>query len=597
MQQFTEPAAPARHSRRPAVVPLLLALGLTLPVLAACQQEFGGNFLLAAPERAADAPVRAERHMIAASHPLAAEAGRSVLRRGGNALDAAIAAAMVMSLVEPQSSGIGGGGFLVHYAAKAGAIDTYDGRQTAPKSAHPYMFLDGAGKPRTAADAGEGGLPVGVPGLLRMLEMAHKEHGRLKWSELFQPAIKLAGDGFPISKRLAQEIAENKTLRRHAAAQAYFFDAAGAPKPAGTRLRNPDLADTLGVIAEKGADAFYTGEIAEAVARAVSFAGVNPVSMTAADIAAYAAKKRPPVCLPYRAWLVCGMGPPSSGGIATLQILGILQGRDLAKMGPDSAAAQHLIAEASALAFADRNVYVADPEFVPVPTAGLLDPDYLGSRAALIQPGKAGGQREPGMPGARASLRFAPDVADTGISTAHVSVIDTDGNAVALTASINRPFGSRLMVRGFLLNDELTDFSFRPNLNGAPVANRAGPGKRPRSSMAPTLVFDGRGRAVMALGSPGGARIIGYVVKTLVASFDWGMNVQAAIDLPYVLNRGDGVEIEKDTRLVKLQPALEKMGHKVTLTSGISGINAVRVVADGLEGGADRRREGQALGD
>ena len=535
--------------------------------------------------------------MISASHPLAAEAGRDILRRGGGALDAAIAAAMVMALVEPQSSGIGGGGFLVHYAAKSGAIDTYDGRQTAPKSAHPYMFLDGAGRPREAADAGEGGLPVGVPGLLRMLEMAHKEHGRLAWRELFQPAIKLAGDGFPISNRLAREIAESKSLRRHAAAQAYFFDAAGAPKPAGARLRNPDLADTLGAIAEKGSDAFYKGEIAEAVARAVSFAAINPVPMTAADIAAYAAKKRPPVCLPYRAWLVCGMGPPSSGGIATLQVLGIVQGFDLAKLGPDSAAAHHLIAEASALAFADRNIYVADPDFVPVPAAGLLDPGYLGPRAALIRPDKAGGKREPGMPRAGAFLRHAPDADESGTSTAHVSVIDADGNAVALTASINRPFGSRLMVRGFLLNDELTDFSFRPNLNGAPVANRAGPGKRPRSSMAPTLVFDNRGRAVMALGSPGGARIIGYVVKTLIASLDWGLDAQAAIDFPNVLSRGDAVEIEKGTRLVNMKPALEKMGHKVELMGGASGVNAVRVVKDGLEGGADRRREGKALGD
>ncbi|HEX9702946.1 MAG TPA: gamma-glutamyltransferase [Rhodospirillales bacterium] len=594
MQLSARNSETARRNRRLPAVALVAALALPL---AACQHEEAGGLFITQPTQPAGQPVRAKRHIIAASHPLAAEAGRDVLRRGGGAIDAAIAAAMVTGLVEPQASGIGGGGFLLHYAAKSGAIDAYDGRETAPKSAHPYMFLDGTGKPSDGEEAGEGGLPVGVPGLLSMLEMAHKEHGRLAWRQLFEPAIKLARDGFPISARLARQIAGARDLAGHAAANAYFYETDGTPKPAGAVLRNPDFADTLAQVAENGADAFYKGPIADAVARAVSTAAKNPVPMTAADIAAYAPKKRPPVCLPYRAWLICGMGPPSSGGIATLQILGMLQGFDLAKLGAESAAALHLIGEASNLAFADRNVYVADPDFVPVPAAGLLDPGYLKLRAALIQPSKAGGRREPGMPGAGALLWPAGDADGAGTSTAQVSVIDAQGNAVALTASINRPFGSRLMVRGFLLNDELTDFSFRPNNNGAPVANRAGPGKRPRSSMAPTIVFDNRGRAVMALGSPGGARIIGYVVKTLIAALDWKLDLQAAVDYPNVLGRGRGIEIEDNPRLLKLKPALEKMGHSVQVFDGASGVNAVGAVKDGLEGAADRRREGAALGD
>ena len=580
--------------RKAATVVVTLAL---LGPLAACQHEGGAgpSLMLAGPP--AVGPVKAKRHMIVADHPLAAGAGREILRSGGTAVDAAIAAQMVLTLVEPQSSGIGGGGFLMHFAANTGAVDAYDGRETAPKSAHPYMFLDGAGKPLAAADAGVGGLPVGVPGLVRMLELAHKDHGRLPWRELFGPAIKLARVGFPISKRLARQFAGADGLRESPVAGSYFFDSDGTPKPAGTVLRNPDLAETLAAIAEGGADAFHDGAIAEAIARAVGSAPRNPATMTADDLKAYRAKKRPPLCLPYRTWLVCGFGPPSSGGVATLQILGILQGFDLAALGPESSRAVHLIGEAGGLAFADRDVYIADPDFVPVPADGLLDPQYLALRASQITGAKAGGRRQPGMPGAGATLHPPHATAEAGTSTAHLSVVDADGNAVALTASINRPFGSRLMVRGFLLNDELTDFSFTPNADGAPVANRAGPGKRPRSSMAPTLVFDGRGRVVMAIGSPGGPRIIGYVTKALIAALDWRLDIHRAVAYPNFVNRNGALEIEKDTSLARMAPALKAMGHEVLPISGVSGLNGILVAKDGLEGATDPRREGASLGD
>ncbi len=573
-------------------------------LLAACEHEKGGTgFSLTTPvekklEKAAPAiPAKATKHMIVAGHPLAAEAGRDILRKGGTALDAAIAAEMVLSLVEPQSSGIGGGAFLMHYGAKSGAIDAYDGRETAPKSASAYMFLDGTGKPLGRRDAGAGGLGVGVPGLLRMLERAHKDHGKLPWAELFQPAIKLAEDGFAISKRLALLLRTAKDLTISPAMKAYFFDANGKPKKAGTILKNPALAETLKTVADKGADAFYRGAIADAIAKAVSSSPKNPVRMIASDFATYKAKKRPPVCLSYRQWLICGMGPPSSGGITTLQILGILQKFDMAKIKPGSVQAIHLVGEAGALAFADRNVYIADPDFVPVPSAGLLDPKYLSLRASEISLNKAGGKKQPGLPASSVSLNRFSDDDGEGFSTTHLSVIDKDGNAVAMTASNAWTFGSRLMAAGFILNNQLTDFSFTPNRDGAPVINRAAPGKRPRSSMAPILVFDANGKVVLSIGSPGGSRIIGYVAKAIIATLDWKMNIQDAGNLPNFLSRNKGLEIEKDTALVDLREDLELLGHQVKLFSSPSGLNGIAVTKAGLEGGADKRREGLALGD
>ncbi|MSO93315.1 MAG: gamma-glutamyltransferase [Rhodospirillales bacterium] len=544
-------------------------------------------------------PATAQRHMIAAPHPLAAEAGREMLKAGGSAVDAAIAAQMVLTLVEPQSSGIGGGGFIMHYAAKSGNITAYDGRETAPASAHPYMFLDGTGKEKAFDDAMIGGLSVGVPGLLRMLEMAHKEHGRLPWKTLFQAAIKHAEKGFPISRRLHESIAGAvKHLGLFPDTAKYFLDADGKAKPAGAILVNKPLAATLQLIAERGPDAFYSGPIADDLVKTVQQAPRNPAGMKKSDLAGYKAKKRDPQCMPYHEHLLCGMGPPSSGGLTVLQILGILQKFNVAQMKPGSVESVHVIAEASRLAFADRNAFIGDPDFVSVPTAGMLAPDYLEKRAGEISLSRAAsGKVAPGALSAKHTRLSLPDAVAEGDSTDHVSVIDADGNAVAMTTSIEHQFGSRLMVRGFLLNNQLTDFNFTPNDGNVPVPNRVAPGKRPRSSMAPTLVFDGQGRVVMAVGSPGGSRIIGYVLNSIIAALDWKLNIQEALELPHFVNRNGKTELEAGTPLEKLRPALEKLGHEVDVVRMQSGLHGLMAVDGRLTGGADPRGVGLAVGD
>ncbi|MEE8559182.1 MAG: gamma-glutamyltransferase family protein, partial [Alphaproteobacteria bacterium] len=438
-----------------------------------------------------------------------------------------------------------------------------------------------------------GGRSVGVPGLLRMLELAHRDHGRLPWARLFQPAIALAERGFAVSPRLASLIATDKHLKASPGAAAYFYDAAGNPRPAGHVLKNPAFAETLRRVAEGGADAFYSGPIARAIVEAVRGVKHNAGAMTLADLEGYRAKRRGPVCAPYRAWRVCGMGPPTSGGIAVLQILGVLAHFDLAALEPNSAAAVHLIAEAGRLAFADRNAFLADSDFVPVPVERLLDAAYLARRARAISPGKSLGKAAPGLPtqnGAMPAQRDPP-------STTHLVVVDADGNAVSMTASIESAFGSRLMAAGFMLNNELTDFSFRPASEGRAVANRVAPGKRPRSSMSPTLVLDGERRLVLAVGSPGGSRIIGYVARALIAALDWGLDPQAAVELPHALNRNGATDLEEGTGVAALKPALEALGHEVRVRKMTSGLHAVAITPGGLEGGADPRREGVALGD
>ncbi len=505
------------------------------------------------------------RHAVAAAHPLAAEAGLEMLRAGGSAVDAAIAAQMVLNLVEPQSSGIGGGGFMMHYSAESGEIAAYDGRETAPAGSNPYMFMDGSGKPRQFQDAAVGGLAVGVPGLLRMLELAHREHGRLPWIDLFEPAIRLATEGFEVSPRLHAMVDADRYLKTFPATAAYFHDDQGKARPVGHRLVNRPLAETLRLVAKYGADAFYNGPLGVDMVRAVRGADPNPGFLSEEDLEGYRAKKRQPVCLFYRLWMVCGMPPPSSGGVTTLQILGILQRFELAALEPASAPAIHLVSEASRLAFADRDIYVADPDFIPVPTAGMLDPGYLDLRGQGIGLTRSLGLAEPGMPGVGGGLGFAPGDDGHGVSTTQLSVIDEYGNAVAMTTSIESAFGSRLMVRGFLLNSQLTDFAFDPNRYGAPVANRLEPGKRPLSSMAPTLVFDGSGKVAMAVGSPGGSRTIGYVAKTLIGVLDWGLDIKEAIDLPNFLNRNGVTELERGTALEDLAPALQALGHEVSI--------------------------------
>ena len=539
----------------------------------------------------------AQNYMIAAAHPLASKAGLEMLRSGGSAADAAIAAQMVLSLVEPQSSGIGGGAFLLHYNAKSGVTESFDGRETAPKSAHPKMFLMANGKPKKIFDAVVGGSAVGVPGLVRMLEMVHQEHGNLPWADLFRPAIRLAEKGFPVSSRLAGQLSREKYLRETPAALGYFYHPDGSNKMAGTILKNPTFAATMRQIAKGGADAFYTGPIAESIVLAVRDAKRNKSGMTLMDLANYRAVKRRPVCANYRTKLVCGMGPPSSGGLTTLQILGLLSGFNMKKITPASLEAIHLLGEAGALAFADRNAYVGDSDFVNVPTQKMIDSGYLKRRAKKINIRRAGGRRRAGEPSIPGAQRLSPHEGYEGLSTTHLSVVDANGNAVSMTSSVENAFGSRQMASGFILNNQLTDFSFRPTQNGYDIANRVTAGKRPRSSMSPTLVFNEDGSLMMAVGSPGGSRIIGYVAKTLVGVIDWGLSTQEAIDLPNFLSRNRGLEIEKNSRLEALRPGMEALGHKVKTLKLHSGLQGIRVTPRGLEGGADKRREGIALGD
>lgn len=538
----------------------------------------------------------ATRSMIVTANPLASEAGFAMLERGGSAVDAMIAAQLVLNLVEPQSSGIGGGAFLLHWDAQAGRLVTFDGRETAPAAVGPDLFLKPDGQPMALEEAIPGGRSVGVPGTLALLELAHRLHGRLPWAGLFQPAIDLAESGFPISARLASAIAESaEKLAAFPATRGYFLGPDGAPRPSGGTLRNPELAATFRTLAAEGSAPFYRGEIGAGIVAAVREAPVSPGAMTPADLAGYRVALRDPVCRPYRRYEVCGMGPPSSGGIAVLQILGLLEHFDMARLGP-RVDGVHVLLEASKLAFADRDLYLADIDFVPVPVAGLLDSAYLTARAQAIRLDAALPKASAGNPPWRRAAELAPDRHDERPGTSHLDVIDAEGNAVSLTTTIESGFGSRLMTGGFLLNNELTDFSFLPSENGRPVANRVEPGKRPRSSMAPTMVFDESGGPTLLLGSPGGSRIIGYVARTLVAILDWGMPPQAAIAMGHALNRNGPTELEPGTDMAGLADPLRARGHEVRLVEQSSGLHAIQRVGGLLISGVDPRREGAAVG-
>jgi gamma-glutamyltranspeptidase / glutathione hydrolase len=571
----------------------ILASGLALAQAPAARAPEGASGT-AAPRTA----VTADRQMVVAANPLAADAGRQILRQGGSAVDAAIAMQMVLTLVEPQSSGIGGGGFLLHYGAEKKKVEAYDGREIAPAGATPDMFLDAEGKPLAFNDAALGGHAVGVPGVLRLLEMAHDEHGRLPWARLFEPAMRLALDGFPMSQRLAKLIADTPQLKEFPATRAYFFDADGNPKAAGARLTNPDLAETFRVIANGGAQAFYNGGLGRAMVKAVRETG-KPGKLSTEDLKNYRALKREAVCGAYRQYKICGMGPPSSGGVAVLQAMMILERFDLRALSPNSAPAVHLISEATKLAFADRNRYLADPEFEQIPVEKLIDRRYLSARAKLVNPERATGRAEPGKMATRASR--AADTLSELPATSHLSVVDVAGNAVAFTTSIERAFGSYVMVRGFLLNNQMTDFAARPRDGDTLNINRVEPGKRPRSSMAPTIVLDRESRLIMALGSPGGPRIIPYVVQTLVATLDWNLDAQRAVALPHFANMNGPIELERETNIVALAADLRALGHDIVLNSQTSGLGLIQVVRrqgqTRFVGGADPRREGEALGD
>ena len=535
--------------------------------------------------------------MAVTAHPLASQAAFAMLQRGGSAVDAAIAAQMVLTLVEPQSSGIGGGAFLLHYRAEGGLMQAFDGRETAPKAAGPGLFLKPDGSRMKWTDARQGGRSVGVPGTVRMLALAHGQHGRLPWADLFQPAIKLAADGFPVPERMHAAIARVKDWSLLPDAAAYFLDGDGEPWPAGHLLRNPALAETFRALAADP-DALNTGPIAGRIVAAVRGYEANPGLLTAADLAAYQPKVREAVCGPYLAYRVCGMPPPSSGGPTVLMILGFAERLKLHGHDPASPAWAHLFAEASRVAFADRNQYMADPDFVPQPTAGLIDAAYLDQRVRLIDPAAALGKVEPGQPPEKQGSLLSPHPGVNERGTSHLSIVDAAGNVVSMTTTIESALGSRLLVGGFLLNNELTDFSFLPAKDGAPVANRVESGKRPRSSMAPVIVFDAAGEPVLAAGSPGGSRIIGYTAGAVIRVLGHGQTPQQAVEARHVINRnGSSTEIEEGAGAEPLAAALEALGHKVKVRGLTSGLHLIKITPESLQAGVDPRREGQAIGE
>ncbi len=591
---------------------VLVALGLALVPIPAVAQEtadavapeaatMGGAVAESAAAQAALAaksagqPVSAETWMVAAANPLAVEAGARVLEAGGSAADAMVAVQAVLGLVEPQSSGLGGGAFLVWYDAATGEVTTLDGRETAPLAARPTLFQDEAGEPLKFFDAVVGGRSVGTPGTPALMAAAHARWGNQPWAGLFDDAIGLAEDGFAVSPRLAGLVARDaERLSRFETTRDYFLPGGVGLVP-GQLLQNPAYAETLRSIAAEGAIAFYTGPIAADIVATVQGAPGNPGVLSETDLAIYQIHERAPVCVTYRSRDVCGMGPPSSGALTVGQILGMLDSYDLAALGPDSAEAWRLIGDASRLAFADRGRYMADSDFVPMPTAGLVDPDYLAARAGLLAGDDALPEVAPGSPAFDHALNWADDMSIEFPSTSHISIVDAAGNALSMTTTIENGFGSRLMVRGFLLNNELTDFSFRSHRDGVAIANRVEPGKRPRSSMSPTIVLED-GAPVLVVGSPGGSRIIGYVAKTIIAHLDWGMDVQQAVSMPHAVNRFGTYDLEEGTGAEALGEGLAAMGYEVNTRPLTSGLHAISL-GEGLLGGADPRREGIAIGD
>lgn len=542
---------------------------------------------------------RAEHFMAVTANPHATAAAVAMLRRGGSAVDAAIAAQLVLGLVEPQASGIGGGAFMLYWDRQPQRLRYYDGRETAPAAVDENYFLQANGQPLPFFDAVIGGYSVGVPGVVRMLALSHRQHGRLPWAMLFEPAIRLAEHGFAISPRLNTLISETPRLRESPTLRGYLFLPDGSPKPAGTLLNNPAYAKTLRLLARSGEEAFYNGPIARDIVAAVQANPNRPGKLALADIDNYRAREREPLCADYHTYRVCGPAPPSSGGSTVLAILGMLQAVGPAQREPDSLAFYHHFAEASRLAFADRDTYLGDPDFVAIPLAGLVAPDYLAARARLIDPAKAAVEVSPGQPTwpRAAAVDYLRSASPELVSTSHISIVDSFGNALSMTTSVESAFGSRVMVDGFILNNQLTDFSFTPrDQAGRQVANRIQPGKRPRSSMAPMIVFK-EGRPVLLLGSPGGARIIDYVAKTLVYILDDSLRMDAAIASPHIIAMGRGVELEQGRVGAGVDGGLEALGHLVKTQPQASGLNGIAIDERGLSGVSDPRREGTVGGE
>jgi gamma-glutamyltranspeptidase/glutathione hydrolase len=535
--------------------------------------------------------------MVSAADPRAAAAGVEMLRKGGSAADAAFATLLALNVVEPQSSGIGGGGYLV-YSARGGAPATYDGREIAPMAATPTWFFKD-GQPMPFSEAQPGGKSVGVPGNMRMMALAHRRYGKLPWAVLFQPAIRLARDGFAITPRLRNSLEENRgTGALSAEARAMFYGADGNPRPVGTIVRNPAFANFLEQLAALGPDSFYAGPNAQAIAAAVSRAAHNPAPMTFGDIAAYEAKPRQPLCGTYRKYRICGMGPSSSGGTTVYAILKQLERFNLSVLGPNNPTSWHLIAESERLAYADRDQYLADPDFVRVPIAGLTDPSYLASRSALISPTRTIAVVEAGIPPGAPASRCELPVPERG--TSHFVAVDRWGNVASETSTIESAFGSGLMVNGYYLNNELTDFSFVPEVGGCPVANRVEGGKRPRSSMSPTIVYDPAGQVRLAIGAAGGSTIPAQVAKAIIGVVDWHLSAQQAIALPTIVApTGDTVYLERGTYLQAMAPQLQALGHtKIDYRPpGTFKANAIERVNGRWAGAADPRSEGAAVGE
>ncbi|NOI26672.1 gamma-glutamyltransferase [Vibrio mediterranei] len=541
--------------------------------------------------------VKAKDWMVTAANPEATQVGAEVLARGGNAVDAMVAVQLMLGLVEPQSSGIGGGSFLVYWDANKQRLTTYDGRETAPSAANGDLFLDEKGKPLKFYDAVVGGRSVGTPGTVKLLWDVHQKYGALDWDEVVLPIAQKAEQGFTISERLSMLI-ENDVdfLARHPTTAAYFLNKDGTPKTQGTLLKNPDYAQTLRTIAEKGSDGFYKGPVATAMVNAVQKeAASNPGKLSLADLANYQVKNRQAVCAPYKQYDVCGMGPPSSGALTLGQILMLTEPFKLNELGSNNPTSWQILADASRLAFADRGLYMADSDFFDVPVKGLLDQKYIAERSALITPNEALQKVSAGSPPAVKTVQLAQDQAIELPSTTHFNIVDSQGNVISMTSSIENVFGSRVMAAGFLLNNELTDFSFVANKDGKPVANRVEANKRPRSSMAPTIVMHDD-KPYLAIGSPGGSRIIGYVAQSIIAHVDWGMDIQQAIDQPRMINRFGAMDVEINTPLADYAQQFEAMGYSVNKRDLNSGLHAIRITETGLEGAADPRREGVAIG-
>jgi gamma-glutamyltranspeptidase/glutathione hydrolase len=545
-----------------------------------------------------DQTVKGNRLMAVTAHPEATMAAYEILKAGGTAADAGIAAQMVLGLVEPQSSGIGGGGFALYYDAKQEQLFTLDGREIAPSLAGNSLFINDDGKPLGFYEAANSGMSVGVPGLLRMLEKLHNWQGKKSWSELFYPAIKLAEKGFEVSPRLHGLLKQEKgRWAPDVKAKIYFYPDTVQPLEVGKEIRNPDYAVTLRNIAQNGVDVFYDGELTKEIVKKVREARTAPGLLSYEDMKNYEAVERRAVCADYRGYKVCSMGQPSSGALTLLMTLGMLEHFDLRKLGAESPVSWHIISEASRLAFADRNQYMADPDYVPTPNTLLLQPEYLKGRASLIKTDKAMMEVTHGMP-----PRWNPEIMkgvddrtkNTG--TTHITIRDMYGNILSMTTSIENAFGSRLMVGGFLLNNQLTDFSFEPlDEKGEPVANRVEGGKRPRSSMTPTIIFDPNGQPFMVIGSAGGSRIIGYVLQRIIAVIDWDMNLQDALDMPNILHRGKKLEVETDA--LNFAEPLKNLGHPVLVGGMNSGLTAIQFKNGKIYGAADPRRDGIAMGE